>query len=70
MWLLNDRTTNSNTLTLTTRKCLWLTIHKSIKTKLSSCIINTLIDSFLIYLFKLKTKFHVLTNVEVWIKSV
>ena len=66
----NDSTTYSNTLSLSTRESLWLTIEILSKVKLFCSIANTAVDFSLVHLTNLQSECHIIINSHMWIKSV
>ncbi len=68
--MLNDRTTNRHTLTLTTRQSLRLTLEQRNQTQDISRTRNALVDGIFVEFLQLEAERHVLVNIHVRIERI
>ena len=69
-WITNDRTSHSNTLSLSTGKSFWFTVKQFFQVKDSCCFFYFSINLIFRNFTKLQSECHVIVYCHMWIQSV
>ncbi|MNZ59995.1 hypothetical protein D3C78_780540 [compost metagenome] len=70
LWIADNRTSQGNTLTLTTGESFWFAIKQMLDVENFCSFANALIDFFFLHFAKFQAKCHVLVNVHMWVQRV